>query len=90
VRVARGEGIDGPVRIEIVPAAWLHGLAAEPLVLDKDHEEGVLKIECGPEPAPFQTARLLLRATAPAGADTVTAEASLMVVMDDAQTSANQ
>jgi hypothetical protein len=90
VRVARGEGIDGPVRIEIVPAAWLHRLAAEPLVLDKDHEEGVLKIECGPEPAQWGTAQLLVRASAPAGADTVTAEASLTVVMDENKTSSNR
>jgi hypothetical protein len=82
VRIARGEGIDGPVRVEIVPPSWLRSLSAEPLVLDKAHEEGVLRLECGPHPSPLGSTPLRLRATALVEADAVTAEAWLTLVMD--------
>jgi hypothetical protein len=84
VKIARALGIDGPVRVEIVPASWLRGLSAEPLILDKDHEEGLLRLECGPEPTAFATARLLLRASVQVGDDPVTAEAWLTLVRDGA------
>jgi hypothetical protein len=82
VRIARGEGIDGPVRIEIVPSSWLRGLSAEPLILDKAHQEGVLRLACGSEPSRFETTRLLLRASVPVGGDAVMAEAAVTLVMD--------
>jgi hypothetical protein len=90
LRIARAEGIDGPVRVEIVASPWLRGLSAEPLVLDSAHEEGILRLICGPEPARFPTAQLLLRASALVGTDSVTAEAWLTLVMDAAPAAAER
>jgi hypothetical protein len=82
VRVVRGKGIDGPVRVEIVASPSLRGLSAEPLVLEANREEGVLRIKSGPEIASFRASRVVLRASTRVGDDPLTAEASLTLVAD--------
>jgi hypothetical protein len=82
VKIARGKGVEVPVRVEIVSSPTLRGISAEPLILNIDREEATLQIKCGPDIAGFGTGRVVLRATALVGGDPVTAQASLTIVAD--------
>ena len=82
VKVSRGPGITGPVRVELAGPGPGRGLSADPLLLPEGRDEGVLRIVCGPADERPPTGRLLLRAVAPAGDDPVIAEASLVLVAD--------
>jgi hypothetical protein len=82
VKVTRGKGVAGPVRIELMIPRWLHGLSAEPLILNEGDDEGILRIVCGRTVEPPRTAQTVLRATSTA-ADPVTAEAPLTVIVGE-------
>jgi hypothetical protein len=82
VKIARGKGVDGPVRVEVVSSPSHPTLTAEPLILGAGREEGVVRLDCGPEIAGLRTSSIVLRASARVGDDPVTAEASLTLVAD--------
>lgn len=63
VRVKRGEGLRGAVRLALIVPAHLKGLSAEPVMLAADRDEGRLLIRCASTlPGPFNMP-VVLRAT---------------------------
>src|SRR5207249_200043 len=82
VKVARGESVKGPVRVELAAGDSLQGLSAEPLVLDKGQNEGVLRIRCSSSLTPPPVDSVVIRARSVVSGDPVTAEATLAVVSD--------
>ena len=44
VKIVRGKGVSGPVRVELVESGAVLGLSAEPLILKDDQNAGVLRI----------------------------------------------
>jgi hypothetical protein len=79
VRVSRGKGLTGPVKVELVLPEQVRDLSAEPLVIPAAESRGVLAICCGRSPGPF-TMPVVIRATLTAASGPVTAEAKVEVV----------
>jgi len=90
IRVARGQSVDGPVRVELVAGPSVRGLAAEPLILDKGRDEGRLRIRRDPSRERLASARIPIRASASVDGDPVTAEASITLVDADGGDSPGQ
>jgi len=88
VKVRRGKGVAGPVQVELVTPEWLHGLSAEPLVLNEGDDEGILRIVCATSLEAPRTAQVVLRARS-AASDPVTAEAPLTVVVESSKSHAD-
>jgi hypothetical protein len=82
VRVSRGKGQAGPVKLELVVPEHVRGLAAEPVVLPADRSRGTftLRFAAGP-PGPFNVP-LVLRATLTTAAGPAIAETKIEVVAD--------
>ena len=81
VKVGRGQGVQIPVRIELIVPRHIKGVKAEPIVLKTDQQTGAIKLKFNEkEIGPFNKP-LIVRATADRGSgDIVVAEASLDVV----------
>jgi hypothetical protein len=79
LKVRRGKGVAGPVKIELVLPPQVRDLSAEPLLIPATQSRGVLTLRCGSSPGPFAMP-VLLRATLAAAAGPVTAEAKVDVV----------
>jgi hypothetical protein len=82
VRVSRGKGQAGPVKLELVLPEHVRGLSAEPVVLPADQSRGTftLRFAAGPL-GPFNIP-LLLRATLTTAAGPVIAETKIEVVAE--------
>jgi hypothetical protein len=80
VKVSRGKGQAGPVRLELLVPEHVRGLSAEPVVLPADQSRGdfTLRFAAGPL-GPFNVP-LVLRATLTTAAGPVIAETKLEVV----------
>jgi hypothetical protein len=82
VRVARGKGLTGPVRIEaVIPEHW-RGVSAEPVVVAADQEKATLTLRfatgaIGPFNAP-----LVVRAAVVEAKERAVAEARLELVLE--------
>jgi hypothetical protein len=81
VTVCRGQGVNVPVRVELVVPAHIHGVSAEPLTLPANQSTSTLTLQFAPENrGPFNMP-LLLRATAlKSPTDPVVAETKVEVV----------
>ncbi|MGE5192584.1 MAG: hypothetical protein ACM3U2_08790, partial [Deltaproteobacteria bacterium] len=81
VTVGRGQGVNVPVRIELVLPPHIHGVAADPLTLPAAQTTGTLTLHFSPSNrGPFNMP-LLLRATAVKSAtDSVVAETKIEIV----------
>ena len=82
VKLKRGPGVDGPVRVELFRPNTAQGMSAEPLLFDGNREEGVLRVECVKSLAVSKTVEMILRATTAVSGEPVTAEASITAVWD--------
>ena len=78
VKVGRGKGLAGPIKVELIAPQHLHGVTAEPVVVPADQSAGVLTLHFADAPGPFNMP-LTVRATLTDG-DPVVAEAKLEVV----------
>lgn len=77
VRVKRGEGLRGPVRLELIVPAHVKGLSAVPTTVPADRDEGQLLIRCAESlPGPFNVP-IVLRATLSRSDEPHTAEVKL-------------
>ena len=83
VRVKRGPGVVGPIRVELHRATNANGLSAEPVVFDRGFDEGVLRIASGNSNSHSKTFDLVLRATTTVSGEPVTAETTVTAVWDD-------
>ncbi len=64
VRVGRGKGLQGPVKVELIPAAHLRGIHAAPVVVAADKSSAPLELRFAADvKGPFN-APLIVRATA--------------------------
>jgi hypothetical protein len=81
MKVSRGKGLTGPVKIELVLPEHVHDLSAEPLVIPADQARGVLVLRFGSAPGPF-TMPAVVRASLTAASGPVTAEARVEVVLE--------
>jgi hypothetical protein len=80
IKVSRGQGVKGPIRIELIEPRPSTELSAEPLVLEEGHEEGIVRIACGSSLEGPPVARVVLQALAPLEGGPVTAELRLTLV----------
>ena len=79
MKVGRGKGLTGPVKVELLLPAHVHGMPAEPVVVAADQANGVLTLHfAGDAMGPFNMP-LTVRATLSEGADAVTAETKLEI-----------
>ncbi len=78
VRVIRGKGLAGPVKVELIVPEHVHGVMAEPVVAPPDQSAVVLKVRFADEAGPFNMP-LTVRATLTNG-DPVVAETTLEIV----------
>jgi hypothetical protein len=80
VKVSRGKGVAGPVRLELLLPAHVRGVAAEPLLIPADRSRGTLTLRfANGATGPF-TAPAVLRATLAEAGGPVIAEARLEIV----------
>jgi hypothetical protein len=79
VRVSRGKGLTGPVRVEVVVPGHVRGLAAEPVVVPPEQSRATLGLRFAGDPGPFNLP-LVVRATLTTAAGPVTAETKVEVV----------
>jgi hypothetical protein len=81
VQVGRGQGVNVPVRVELIAAGHIQGVTAEPVVVAPDQKRGTIRIQFARAPlGPFNMP-LTIRATAMKGEnDPVVAEAGLEIV----------
>jgi hypothetical protein len=82
VKVSRGKGLNGPVKVELVLPGHLHGVSAEAVVVPADQSAGTLTFRFNDAPGPFNMP-LTVRATLTDGGDPAVAEAKLEVVPGD-------
>jgi hypothetical protein len=79
LRVRRGKGLQGPVKVELAVAAHIQGLTADPVVIPGDQGEGVLALRFTDRPGPFNMP-VVVRATADEGGKPVVAETRLEIL----------
>jgi hypothetical protein len=80
VGVNRGKGLQGPVKLELIVAPHIHGLAADPVVLAQDRTEAVLNLRFGTDgPGPFNMP-VVIRATLNEGDKPIIAETRLEIL----------
>jgi hypothetical protein len=81
VKVSRGKGVTGPVKVILALPEQVRDMTAEPLIILADQSRGVLILRFGSSPGPF-TAPAIVRAILVAASGPVTAEARVEVVLD--------
>lgn len=79
VAIDRGDGMTGPVRVELVVPPHIRGIAAEPIVVAPDATEGTLRVRFAADAGPFNVP-LSVRAVHGEGLGRVVAETSLEIV----------
>jgi hypothetical protein len=80
VRVARGKGLTGPVKLEFLVASHIHGLAADPVVVAADRSEARLELRFAAERlGPFNMPAVI-RGTITEGGKPIVAETKLEVL----------
>ncbi|MBI3865923.1 MAG: hypothetical protein HY290_28950, partial [Planctomycetia bacterium] len=81
IQVGRGQGVNVPVRVELIAAGHIAGVAADPVTLAADQATATLKLRFAEgAPGPFNMP-LVVRATAIKGpSDPVVAEVKLEIV----------
>jgi hypothetical protein len=80
VRVARGKGLSGAVKVELILPKHVRGVAAEPVMIPADRDAGELHIRFADGAlGPFNLP-LVVRATVLEGGRPVTAEAKVEFV----------
>jgi hypothetical protein len=83
VKVARGQGLRGPVKLELLIPEHIRGVTAEPVVLAAEASRGTFTLRFASEPlGPFNMP-LVLRATLPDASGPMTAEAKLELVPEE-------
>jgi hypothetical protein len=82
VKVSRGKGLNGPVKVEVVLPAHVHDLSAEPVIIPSDQASGTLMVRFGDSSGPFNMP-LTVRATLTGNGDPAIAEAKLEVVPEE-------
>ena len=82
VKVSRGQGVTGPVRVELAGPKPARGLSAEPLILAEGRDEGVVRIVCGTTGERPSDRSRRPPGRRPAEGGPVTAEARLTLVAD--------
>src|SRR5207245_7387833 len=80
VKVTRGKGLQGPVKVELVLPAHLRGIEAEALTIPADQTKGELKLRFSGDTKGAINSRALLRATLADKGEPVIAEASLIIL----------
>lgn len=80
VRVGRGQGIAGPVRVELVIPEHVRGVSAKALQIPADEEEGAIQLRFADESLGPWNMPLVVRATAMKDGHPYTAESKLTVV----------
>jgi hypothetical protein len=76
VKVTRGKGLTGPVKIELILPVHVRGVTAVPAVIPAEQSEGTVALTFAASPGPF-TAPLVLRATLTAPSGPITAETTI-------------
>ena len=79
VRLQRGQGIDGPVELELIAPPHLIGLSANRATIAAKQDQGALTIDCGPMPGGPFNMPVIVRATLIHGGEPVVAEVKLEV-----------
>jgi hypothetical protein len=79
VKIVRGKGLSGPVRVELVLPSHVRGVKAEALILPAGATEGTLTLRFEGQAGPF-TMPAVVRATLDSGEGPVTAETKLELV----------
>jgi hypothetical protein len=80
VRVARAKGMEGPVKVELVLSAHVHGIHAEPVTIAADKSTAEVAVRFAVDAkVPFDC-RAVLRATLLEKGDPVVAESSLAIL----------
>jgi hypothetical protein len=80
VRIARGKGLAGPVKVELVIPAHMRGITAEPVEVGAEDERATLAIRFAPEGrGPFNMP-VVMRATLLDKGEPVVAETSLEIL----------
>jgi hypothetical protein len=79
VRVVRGKGLQGEVKVELLVPAHIHGVRADPVMVPANQERGQLAIHFGTRPGPFNMP-LTIRATLPAAAGPIIAETKVEIL----------
>jgi hypothetical protein len=80
VRIARGKGLRGAAKIELILPKHVRGLSAEPLTIAADADAGELRVRCADGPlGPFNMP-LVVRATVLEGGRPVIGEAKVEMV----------
>jgi len=81
VKLSRGKGVTGPVRVELVVPWSVRGLTAEPLTFSRDQAAATMRLHCNSTFESPPTAVVNLNATTPGPVanDPVTAQASLTI-----------
>jgi hypothetical protein len=83
LRVRRGKGLRGPVKVELVCPNHVRGVRAEPVVIPADRSDGTLKMHFGRGALGPFNAPLLLRAALATKDGPAVAEAKLEVVREE-------
>ncbi len=82
VRVSRGKGLTGPVRLELIQPNHMRGVNAEPVVVPADQSRTAFTLRFASGPlGPFNMP-VVLRATLPGAAGPVVAETKLEIVAE--------
>jgi hypothetical protein len=79
VKVARGKGLTGPVKVELILPPHVRGLTVAPAVIPTDGTEGTLNVNFAAAPGPFN-APLVVRATLTTPTGPIIAESPLDAV----------
>ncbi len=79
VRVSRGKGLRGPVKVELIVAGHIRGVTADPVEIAADRNEGTVSIRFAAAVGPFN-APALLRATLVENGRPVVAEAKVTLL----------
>jgi hypothetical protein len=82
VKVLRGKGLAGPVKVELVLAGHVRGVTAEPATIDAGESKGVLTIRFGRDRAGPFNLPALVRASL-IGGERAVAEAKLEIVSEE-------
>ncbi len=63
VRIKRGQGVEGPIKLELIVPGHIKGISADPATIAKGKDEGRLEIRCAQySPGPFNMP-VVIRAT---------------------------
>lgn len=79
LRIDRGAGVTGSIRVELVTPPHVRGVTAEPVVIPPDSSGGRLELRFAADAGPW-TMPLVVRATHGSGLDRVVAECPLEIV----------